>query len=61
VTRQRPIVRVRCTACGLRLVVERHPDGRLFVTRHPERVHGPEHPATCAACAERLDRPAARL
>lgn len=48
--RRRPIVRGRCTICGLRIVGEIHADGWLYVTRHPELAPQDVQPITCAAC-----------
>ena len=50
VERRRPIIRARCTSCGLKLVGELHANGTLFVSRHPERVEGDERPMVCLDC-----------
>lgn len=56
-TRKRPIVHATCSRCGLRLVAELHPDGRLFASRHPERVSNETIACVCFGCIETTGGP----
>lgn len=49
-TRARPVVRARCTACGLLVVGELRVDGLIYPARHPETVEGVEIAMVCLPC-----------
>jgi hypothetical protein len=51
--RHRPILRVRCERCGLRLTGELHDDGKLYPSRHPELAQDSTQPFRCLSCAEK--------